>query len=103
MPQHIRISNYDEFKGNHKRIMVATDVFGRGIDIERVNVVINFDMATTKETYLHRVGRAGRQETKGYAISFISQVEEEETLQKIQKDFLTEIKELPKEIDLSKF
>ncbi len=40
--------------------MVATDVFGRGIDIERVNIVINYDMPEGPDTYLHRVGRAGR-------------------------------------------
>lgn len=56
--------------------MVATDIFGRGIDIERVNVVINFDMPDVKETYMHRVGRAGRFETKGFAISFSSKVED---------------------------
>jgi len=56
--------------------MVATDLFGRGIDIERVNVVINFDMSKEVETYMHRVGRAGRFETKGYAISFIADNED---------------------------
>lgn len=44
---------------------------GRGIDIDKVNYVVNFDMPDSKETYLHRVGRAGRQETNGVAISFV--------------------------------
>lgn len=56
--------------------MVATDIFGRGIDIERVNVVINFDFPKDKETYMHRVGRAGRFETKGLAFSFTATNEE---------------------------
>lgn len=60
--------------------MVATDVFGRGIDIERVNVVINFDMPRDQETYMHRVGRAGRFETKGMAISFVATNEDKEIL-----------------------
>jgi len=51
--------------------MVATDIFSRGMDIERVNLVINFDMPNIKEVYMHRVGRAGRFETKGVAISFM--------------------------------
>jgi len=71
LPQNERIDNYDEFKKNNKRIMVATDIFSRGMDIERVNLVINFDMPNIKEVYMHRVGRAGRFETKGVAISFM--------------------------------
>lgn len=79
--------------------MVATDLFGRGIDIERVNVVINFDMPEEKETYMHRVGRAGRFETRGFAISFIATNEDKKTLDDIQGEFMTQIAELPKEID----
>jgi ATP-dependent RNA helicase UAP56/SUB2 len=56
----------------HKRILVATDLVARGIDIERVNIVINYDMPDGADTYLHRVGRAGRFGTKGLAITFIS-------------------------------
>jgi len=63
--------------------MVATDLFGRGIDIERVNVVINFDFPKEKETYMHRVGRAGRFETKGCAISFIADNEDKQILDDI--------------------
>ena len=57
-----------------KRILVSTDLFGRGIDIERVNIVINYDfpLPTDTDQYLHRVGRAGRFGTKGLAVSFIS-------------------------------
>jgi ATP-dependent RNA helicase UAP56/SUB2 len=50
-----RIAKYKSFKDFQKRIMVATDVFGRGIDIERVNIVINYDMPDGPDTYLHRV------------------------------------------------
>jgi superfamily II DNA/RNA helicase len=50
-----RIERYKAFKEFRKRIMVATDVFGRGIDIERVNVVVNYDMPDGPDTYLHRV------------------------------------------------
>lgn len=64
--------------------MVATDLFGRGIDIERVNLVINFDIPLDKETYMHRVGRAGRFETKGVAISFIATNEDKQMLEDIQ-------------------
>lgn len=69
--QEERIKNYDLFKGNGSRLLVATDLFGRGIDIERVNLVINYDFPYDRDTYLHRVGRAGRFGTKGLAINFV--------------------------------
>lgn len=51
-----RLTRYKGFKEGHKRILVATDLVGRGIDIERVNIVINYDMPDSADTYLHRVG-----------------------------------------------
>jgi superfamily II DNA/RNA helicase len=51
-----RISRYTQFKNYEKRILVATDVFGRGIDVERVNIVINYDAPDAADSYLHRVG-----------------------------------------------
>merc|ERR1711937_395390 len=83
--QEDRISRYKQFKDFQKRIMVSTDLFGRGIDIERVNIVINYDMPGDSDTYLHRVGRAGRFGTKGLAISFISGEEDSEVLKKTQE------------------
>lgn len=50
-----RLTRYKSFKEGHKRILVATDLVGRGIDIERVNIVINYDMPDSADTYLHRV------------------------------------------------
>merc|ERR1712205_79326 len=83
--QEERINRYKQFKEFQKRIMVATDLFGRGIDIERVNIVINYDMPEDSDTYLHRVGRAGRFGTKGLAISFTSNEEDAEVLKKTQE------------------
>ena len=51
---------YQQFKDFQKRILVATNLFGRGMDIERVNIVFNYDMPEDTDTYLHRVARAGR-------------------------------------------
>ena len=76
MAQKERILRYKTFKDFNKRIMVATDIFGRGIDIERVNIVINYDMPENSDTYLHRVGRAGRFGTKGLAITFVASEED---------------------------
>lgn len=56
----IRIANYSEFKEGSKRILVTTNLFARGIDIERINLVINYDMAESSDTYLHRVRSTGR-------------------------------------------
>ncbi|OIV96488.1 hypothetical protein TanjilG_07880 [Lupinus angustifolius] len=72
MSQEERLKRYKGFKEGHTRILVATDLVGRGIDIERVNIVINYDMPDSADTYLHRVGRAGRFGTKGLAITFVS-------------------------------
>merc|ERR550537_1065081 len=70
LEQKERIVRYKQFKEFQKRIMVSTDLFGRGIDIERVNIVINYDMPEDSDSYLHRVGRAGRFGTKGLALTF---------------------------------
>ena len=51
-----RLMRYKGFKEGQSRILVATDLVGRGIDIERVNIVINYDMPDSADTYLHRVG-----------------------------------------------
>jgi hypothetical protein len=65
LKQEERISRFKAFKDFSKRILVSTDLFGRGIDIERVNIVINYDFPDQSDQYLHRVGRAGRFGTKG--------------------------------------
>merc|ERR1719324_136393 len=78
LKQEERISRYKQFKEFQKRIMVCTDLFGRGIDIERVNIVINYDMTDESDQYLHRVGRAGRFGTKGLAITFVATEEDDE-------------------------
>lgn len=81
------IRRYKEFKEFNKRICVATDVFGRGIDIERINLAINYDMPADADSYLHRVGRAGRFGTKGLAISFVSQEQDKLVLADVGKRF----------------
>jgi ATP-dependent RNA helicase UAP56/SUB2 len=83
--------------------MVATDLFGRGIDIERVNVVVNYDMPENSDAYLHRVGRAGRFGTKGLAISFVSSPEDGEVLNQVQARFVVQVDKLPNEIDASSY
>jgi len=103
MKQEERIEQYRKFKEFKSRIMVATNLFGGGIDIERVNVVINYDMPENADTYLHRVGRAGRFGTKGLAISFVTNAEDQTTLQQVQSRFVVKVPELPDEIDASTY
>jgi len=103
MPQEDRIDRYKKFKDFRARIMVATNIFGRGIDIERVNVVINYDMPEDSDTYLHRVGRAGRFGTKGLAISFAASPQDGEVLNKVQSVFVVDIPQLPDQIDASTY
>lgn len=78
-----RIKRYNEFKQFKHRIMIATDIFGRGIDIEKINVVFNYNMPQESDSYLHRVGRAGRFGTKGLAITFVSGQKDLEVLEEI--------------------
>jgi ATP-dependent RNA helicase UAP56/SUB2 len=103
MSQEERIDRYKKFKDFGSRIMVATNLFGRGVDFERVNVVINYDMSEDPDTYLHRVGRAGRFGTKGLALSFVSSKEDAEVLNQVQKRFVVDIPALPEHIDTSTY
>jgi len=103
LAQDERIERYKQFKDFQARIMVATNIFGRGIDINRVNVVINYDMPENSDTYLHRVGRAGRFGTKGLAISFVASKEDGDVLNEVQSRFVVSIPELPDEIDASTY
>jgi superfamily II DNA/RNA helicase len=101
--QEDRIARYKQFKDFQKRIMVSTDLFGRGIDIERVNIVINYDMPDVSDTYLHRVGRAGRFGTKGLAITFASSDEDAKILEDVQSRFEVSITQLPETIDVTSY
>jgi len=103
LDQEERINRYKQFKDFQKRIMVATDLFGRGIDIERVNIVINYDMPEDSDSYLHRVGRAGRFGTKGLALTFVSNDEDTAVLKKVQGRFEVNIGEMPNQIDTTSY
>merc|ERR1712139_468577 len=104
--QEERINRYKMFKEFQKRIMVSTDLFGRGMDIERVNIVINYDMPDDEkgsDTYLHRVGRAGRFGTKGLALTFVATEEDEAVLKKVQARFEVDIGPMPATIDTTTY
>jgi ATP-dependent RNA helicase UAP56/SUB2 len=83
--------------------MVATNLAGRGMDFKSVNVVINYDMPDDEDTYLHRVGRAGRFGTKGLAISFISSEDDEKVLDTVRNKFVVDLPVLPEKIEKSDY
>ncbi|PAV91287.1 hypothetical protein WR25_16840, partial [Diploscapter pachys] len=78
-------------------------LFGRGMDIERVNIVFNYDMPEDSDSYLHRVARAGRFGTKGLAITFVSDGTDAGVLNAVQDRFDVSITELPEKIDVSTY
>jgi len=88
MPQQVRIKRYENFRTFQSRILVSTDLVGRGIDISHVNVVVNYDMPLSSDAYLHRVGRAGRFGTKGISVSFAE--DGCEVLEDVKKRFSAE-------------
>merc|ERR1711862_994726 len=98
-----RIERLQMFKDFRKRILVVTDVFGRGIDIERVNIVINYDMPSDSDLYLHRVGRAGRFGTKGLALTFVANDEDADVLKKVQERFEVNVGQMPDRIDTTSY
>ncbi len=71
MPQDKRIAALDQFKSGATKVLVATDVAARGIDIQQVSHVINYDLPRTADVYVHRIGRTGRTGKKGIAISLV--------------------------------
>ncbi|TWW59536.1 ATP-dependent RNA helicase DDX39A [Takifugu flavidus] len=97
MAQEERIARFQQFKNFQQRILVTTNLFGRGMDIERVNIVFNYDMPEDSDTYLHRVARAGRFGTKGLAITFVSDEKDAKFLNDVQDRFDVNVVELPEE------
>jgi ATP-dependent RNA helicase UAP56/SUB2 len=103
MDQRTRLKYFKAFKEYKHRILVGTNLFGRGVDIERVNIVINYDMPQSSDEYLHRVGRAGRFGTKGLAITFVSSSDETSTLDEIQERFKVKVTPLPDKIETASY
>eukprot|EP00957_Ditylum_brightwellii_P207322 15352468-Ditylum_brightwellii.AAC.1 len=61
-----------EFRSGSSRVLITTDLLARGIDIQQVSLVINFDLPTNRENYIHRIGRTGRFGRKGVAVNFLT-------------------------------
>ena len=92
-----RKSNLNNFKTGSTRILISTDLLSRGIDIQQLSLVINFDLPKNKETYIHRIGRSGRYGRKGTSINFIVK-DEIKDIEELEKFYNTNIEEMPENI-----
>ncbi|CDJ48750.1 ATP-dependent RNA helicase, putative [Eimeria brunetti] len=89
---------FHDFRNGACRCLVSSDLFTRGIDIQSVNVVINFDFPQNSETYLHRIGRSGRFGHLGLAVNLVT-YDDRFNLYRIEHELGTEIKPIPSHID----
>ena len=86
-----------EFRTASTRVLITTDLLARGIDVQQVQLVINYDLPSKMQTYLHRIGRSSRFGRKGAAINFVTP-NDARYLSGIEKHFNTEINELPVDV-----
>ena len=94
MSEQERKETFNLFKKGHCRVLITSDLFARGIDIQQVSIVINFDIPKNEYTYLHRIGRSGRWGRKGIAINFQTKYDVSK-LKYFEKYYNTEIVEMP--------
>lgn len=100
--QNHRFNTVNQFQNGTYRFIIATDIVARGIDISEVSHVINFDLPDEPENYIHRIGRTGRADKKGNAISFITEKEKpyQEKIESLMKRSIRML-ELPEEVEIS--
>jgi len=87
------------FREGKSRVLITTDLLARGIDVQHVSIVINYDLPKSKENYLHRIGRSGRFGRKGLAINFVTN-KDVNTLHEIEKFYNTQIEEMPNKLPI---
>jgi len=87
----------NDFKMGKTRILITTDLLARGIDVQQVSLVINYDLPTNAENYLHRIGRSARFGRKGVAVNFVTS-EQFRLIKDLERMYETEIKEMPNSI-----
>ncbi|XP_031624212.1 eukaryotic initiation factor 4A-like isoform X3 [Contarinia nasturtii] len=83
-----------QFRSGSSRVLITTDLLARGIDVQQVSLVINYDLPSNRENYIHRIGRGGRFGRKGVAINFVTE-KDKRTLQDIETFYNTRIEEMP--------
>jgi translation initiation factor 4A len=94
-----REETMNEFRKGQTRVLISTDLLARGIDIQQVSMVVNYDLPLNRENYIHRIGRSGRFGRKGVAINFLlGNSEDMQCIKDIESFYSTEIKEMPTNI-----
>jgi len=86
-----------EFRSGSSRVLITTDLLARGIDVQQVSLVINYDLPNNRENYIHRIGRGCRFGRKGVAINFVTE-EDKRNLQDIEHFYNTQINEMPQNV-----
>lgn len=97
MDQKTREKNLNNFKTGVTRILLSTDLLARGIDIQQLSLVINYDLPKEKEVYIHRIGRSGRYGRKGVAINFVTD-DDKHKLEDLKKFYNTNIEAMPQNL-----
>jgi translation initiation factor 4A len=85
------------FRSGEVRVLISTDLLARGIDVQQVSLVINYELPTNKENYIHRIGRSGRFGRKGVAINFVGP-DEVAMLKEIEQHYSTHIEAMPEDL-----
>ena len=93
-----RSKAFNDFRSGNSRVLISSNVTARGIDIQQVNVVINFDLSKDVHTYLHRIGRSGRWGRKGVGINFITRRDVGQ-MRRIEEHYSTQINEMPSDLN----
>jgi translation initiation factor 4A len=101
MDKEERATAFNDFKTGHTRVLISSNVTARGIDIQQVSVVVNFDVPKCVNTYLHRIGRSGRWGRKGVGINMITR-RDVAKLKEIEQYYSTQISEMPGNLDFLK-
>lgn len=86
-----------EFRSGSSRVLITTDLLARGIDVQQVSLVINYDLPNNRENYIHRIGRGGRFGRKGVAINFVTD-DDKRSLHDIEQFYNTQINEMPQNV-----
>jgi len=94
IPQAEREVILDEFRSGSSRVLITTDLLARGIDVQQVSLVINYDLPRNLENYIHRIGRSGRFGRKGVAINFVTS-EDQRQLKELEEFYQTVVEEMP--------
>jgi superfamily II DNA/RNA helicase len=98
MTAEVRDESFNKFKTGEARVLLSTNVTARGIDVQQVSVVINFDVPRDVHTYLHRIGRSGRWGRKGVGLNFMTR-RDVFKMKEIEEYYACQINELPANLD----